>query len=141
MKGNVGKALADARKEANLGQEQAAERLSMDVRTLSGYENGNPVPIGFFAAARIVYKADADMYMALQHSDIGDLLPQVRKLSKALAFIQMQNQISQIVSLYPRIIEIIEDDIISDEEVQDYSAIKETGSKTAGSILSFIYAK
>lgn len=142
MKGNVGKALTDARNRRNLSQESAAEILHLDPRTLSGYENGNPVPLGFLGAARIAYNAPREVYMALQQSEAGEgLLPEVRKLSKALAFIQMQHQIAQLISFYPRIIEIIEDDFIDEQEQPEFISIKENGNKTAGAIMSFILSE
>ena len=66
--------LVSARKSVGLTQEQASELLGVEVRTLSGYENGSNVHDDIIARMTVIYQSPELGYEWLRQLKTGNLL-------------------------------------------------------------------
>ena len=112
-----------ARHNAGLTQEAAAERIGVALRTIAHYEAGRIPADDIVARMMQVYRAPYLGYAYLsQESEVGRaLLPQITNVSGiASGAMQIRVAIKKAVKMYDRLEEICCDDVVSRDEQRDY---------------------
>lgn len=113
------------RKKAGLTQEKASEKLMISVDSLKGYECNIRVPHDDMVAKMCVLYSDSRLaYEHLARSSVGCLvLDEIHDRSLSCSTVSFMYELKRFEALGERILCVTSDDIISNEEAEEWLMI------------------
>lgn len=134
----------NARKSANLTQQQAAELLHISPRTLCDYESGKTVPADDIVCNMIeVYGTEWLGYQHLKQSTLvgQKYLPDIECSDLAKSVLRLQKEVSDLDNVNRDMIDIACDGVIHDHEEPRWRNITKEIYEMAGAALAVIFSR
>lgn len=131
-----------ARKSAGLTQEQAAELLSISVRSLADYESGKTIPHDDIVCNMIVnYNSLALAYLHLKNStEVGrKYLPEINTTGLAQSVLRLHKEIDDLKTVNSDMLEIACDNKVDHHETKKWQYVKKEVNDIAGAALSLMF--
>lgn len=134
----------NARRNAGLTQEQAAEQLYISVRSLAEYEAGRTIPPCDVICRMVeAYKAKHLAYLHLKNStEVGRrFLPDLHILDLPRSVLNMNNEIDDVLEMNKKLSRIACDGRIDEHESETWRSIEKELMEMIGAGLSVVFAR
>ncbi|KDR95935.1 Helix-turn-helix domain-containing protein [Peptoclostridium litorale DSM 5388] len=131
-----------SRVNAGFTQEQAAEILTVSVRSLADYETGKRIPSDEVVCAMVrTYDAKHLAYMHLKENTLvgRTYLPDVEFSDIAKSVLKLQKEISDMRKVNDSMIEIACDGIIDEHEEEEWKGIAKEIGDVAGAAMALMF--
>lgn len=144
MNGYCGNIYKNARRNAGMTQEQAAERLYTSVRSLAEYEAGRTIPPDDVVCRMVeIYGAKHLAYLHLKQStEVGRrFLPELHILDLPRSVLKLQKEVADVNGVHQDMVNVACDGMINETEHDTWQRIETELSEMVGAGLSVIFAK
>ena len=134
----------NARRNAGLTQEQAAEQLYISVRSLAEYEAGRIIPPDDVVCRMVeAYDAKHLAYLHLKNStEVGQrFLPDLHILDLPRSVLRLQKEVRDVTDIHHHIVDIACDGLIEDHEHDTWVNIEKELLEMVGAGLSVVFAR
>lgn len=144
MRRYCGNIYQNARKNANLTQEQAAERIPISIRSLVDYETGKTIPNDEIVCRMIeVYGVEWLGYQHLKQSNlVGErYLPDIEFSDLAKSVLRLQKEVGDLDTVSRDMIDIACDGKVCSHEEPRWRNIKKEVYEMAGAAFAVIFSR
>lgn len=144
MKSICGNIYKNARRNAGLTQEQAAEQLYISVRSLAEYEAGRTTPPDDVVCRMVeVYKAKHLAYLHLKNStEVGRrFLPELHILDLPRSVLKLQKEVKDVTDINHHMVDVACDGMVEEHESETWRSIEKELLEMVGAGLSVVFAR
>ena len=144
MKRTCGNIYKNARRNAGLTQEQAAEQLYISVRSLAEYEAGRTIPPDDVVCRMVeLYNARHLAYLHLKQStEVGRrFLPDLHILDLPRSVLKLQKEVKDVTDIHHHMVDVACDGMVEEHESETWRSIEKELMEMVGAGLAVIFAR